>query len=99
MAKPIYNPATQKAIGVFIAIRSQASVRAPLIDADVVAKLGCIAGALYNVYAALKIDNVVWLLLESQVANTPEWVREKTETGGSVKSAGVYLGTDPLVIL
>ena len=98
MAKPVYNMATQKPVGFFIALTSQQSKRAPLTSADKAAELGTIAGEIYVVYVAVKIDNVVWLRVESQVPNTPEWVREKTETGGSVKSCGVYVGAEPLLI-
>lgn len=98
MAKPIYNLSTQKPVGFFIATTSQQSKRAPFPKAEKAAELGAVAGEIYIVYVAVKVDNIVWLRLDSQVPNTPEWVREKTETGGSVKSYGVYVGNEPLLI-
>ena len=97
MAKPIYN--LTETVGIFIATTSQKSFRSPTPTSEKVAELGCIAGEVYSVLVAIKLNNIVWLRLISQVANTPEWVREKTETGGSVVSAGVYVGKEPLLIL
>jgi hypothetical protein len=90
MAKPI--SIMPKPVGTFYALESQNTRQAPIPTAAEVAKPGVLPGYPYAVYFAVKINNVLWLLLESATLGKYEWAVADTDTGTGQISRGAYVG-------
>ena len=91
MAKPVTTNALQP-VGTFFATTSQNTRQAPFPTAAEVAKPGVLGGYPYRVYFAIKIDNILWVLLESMTAGKFEWARADMSTStGEIKYGG-YVG-------
>ena len=90
MAKPIST--LLKPVGTFFALTSQSTRQAPLPTAAEVAKPGVMAGYPYNVFFALRHNDILWVLLESATALKYEWARADMDTATGVVEYGAYVG-------
>lgn len=89
MAKPINTPL--KPVGAYFALASQNTRQAPSPTAAEVAKPGVLPGYAYAVFFAVKVNNILWLLLESLTAGKPEWARADMDTSTGVIEYGIYV--------
>ena len=90
MAKPIST--MLKPVGTFFALESQNTRQAPLPTAAEVAKPGVLAGYPYAVYFAVKVNNILWVLLESATMGKYEWARADMDTSTGQVAYGAYVG-------
>lgn len=90
MAKPIST--ALKPVGAFFALKSQNTLQAPSPTAEPVARPGVLPGYPYNVLFAVRVNNILWVLLESATPMKYEWARADMSTSTGEVEYGAYVG-------